>query len=64
MSDQTLIYKVTGGDGYKYYVREANLKGTLDTELEELGPGDRITIELSDMTEEVYDNISDEVEDY
>jgi len=63
MSEQ-MIYKITGGDGTEYHVREADLQGLLITELEELEPGERLIIDLSDMTEEEYDNISDEVEDY
>jgi len=53
-----MIYKVTGGDGTEYHVKEADIKGLLDTELEELDSGDRIIIEESDMTEEEYDSLS------
>jgi len=58
MSEQALIYKVTGGDGTEYHVREAGLKGVLDTEIQELGPGDRLVIDLSDMTEEEYNSLA------
>ena len=64
MSEQMLILEVVGGDGYKYYVKEEVIAGVLNTELSELEIGGKISIEKTDMTEEVYDNISDEVEDY
>jgi len=64
MSEQMLLLEVVSGDGYRFYVKEHDIAGALELELSELEIGDKISIEKSDMTEEEYENISDEIEDF
>ena len=64
MNEQMLLLEIVGGDGYKFYVKEHDIAGALETELSELEIGGKISIEKTDMTEEEYDNISDEIEDF
>ncbi len=64
MSEQMLLLEIVDGDGFKSYVREHDLAGVLEKEIQKLEIGGKISIEKTDMTEEQFDNNWAEIENY